>query len=49
MNMLQLGPEFGIGDMILDDFGLLSKGLAPIRMQAAQPETVSRFSSKPVG
>ncbi|MDK2857105.1 MAG: hypothetical protein PWQ29_295 [Verrucomicrobiota bacterium] len=38
---------FAIGDMVLDDFKLLMRGLAPVRMQAAQPETVMRFSSKP--
>ncbi len=38
-----------IGDMILDDFGLMMRGLSPVRMQAAQPELIARFSSKPVG
>jgi len=37
-----------IGDMIVDDFELIMRNLAPVRMQAAQPEIVSRLASKPV-
>jgi len=39
---------YAIGDMVLDDFRLILRGLSPVRMQAAQPEIVTRLSSKPV-
>ncbi len=37
-----------IGEMLVDDFELIMKNLAPVRMQPAQPEIVSRLASKPV-
>lgn len=37
-----------IGDMLVDDFELIMRNLSPVRMQPAQPEIVSRLSSKPV-
>ncbi len=39
---------FEIGNMVLDDFSSIIKNLAPVRMQAAQIEIVSRLASKPV-
>lgn len=39
---------FMIGEMVSDDFSLIMRGLAPVRMQAAQIELVSRLQSKPV-
>ena len=38
---------FRIGDMAIDDLSLILAGLPPLRMQAAQRETVARFRSKP--
>ena len=38
-----------IGRMVLDDLGLILKGLPPVRMQKAQWETVKSFASKPAG
>jgi phosphoglycerate dehydrogenase-like enzyme len=38
---------FRIGDMAIDDLSLILAGLPPVRMQAAQRETVARFRSKP--
>ena len=38
---------FRIGDMTIDDLALILAGLPPVRMQAAQRETVARFRSKP--
>ena len=38
---------FRIGEMTIDDLSLILEGLPPIRMQAAQRETVARFHSKP--
>lgn len=38
-----------IGDMVNDDLELLVAGLAPVRLQAAAPELVSRYRNKPVG
>ena len=38
---------FRIGDMAIDDLALILAGLPPVRMQAAQRETVARFRSKP--
>lgn len=38
-----------IGRMVLDDLGLIMRGLPPMRMQKAQWETVRRFASKPAG
>ncbi|MFA5468037.1 MAG: hydroxyacid dehydrogenase [Sphaerochaetaceae bacterium] len=40
---------FRIGELVLDDFTLIMRNLAPVRMQAAQIELVSRLESKPVG
>jgi phosphoglycerate dehydrogenase-like enzyme len=37
-----------IGEMLVDDLELIMKNLAPVRMQAAQPEIVQRLASKPV-
>jgi phosphoglycerate dehydrogenase-like enzyme len=37
-----------IGNMVVSDLELLLRGLPPISCKAAQPETVSRFRSKPV-
>jgi phosphoglycerate dehydrogenase-like enzyme len=37
---------FRIGDMTIDDLALILAGLPPVRMQAAQRETVARFRSK---
>ena len=37
-----------IGRMVLNDVELLLRGLPPISCKIAQPETVSRFRSKPV-
>ncbi len=39
---------YEIGNMVIDDFTSIMNNLAPVRMQAAQPETVSRLVSKPV-
>ncbi len=36
-----------IGDMVLDDLTLLARGLPPVRMQAALPELVGRYRSRP--
>ncbi|MDA3958081.1 NAD(P)-dependent oxidoreductase [Oceanispirochaeta sp.] len=38
-----------IGRMVLDDLGLILRGLPPLRMQKAQWETVKSFASKPAG
>ena len=38
---------YRIGDMAIDDLSLILAGLPPVRMQAAQRETVARFRSKP--
>jgi phosphoglycerate dehydrogenase-like enzyme len=38
---------FRIGDITIDDLSLILAGLPPVRMQAAQRETVARFRSKP--
>jgi phosphoglycerate dehydrogenase-like enzyme len=37
-----------IGEMVVDDLELLVRGLAPVRMQAAAPELVSRYRNRPV-
>ena len=37
-----------IGEMLVDDFELIMQDLSPVRMQAAQPEIISRLASKPV-
>lgn len=37
-----------IGEMLVDDLELIMRNLAPVRMQAAQPEIVQRLASKPV-
>jgi hypothetical protein len=37
-----------IGRMVLSDVELLLRELPPISCKIAQPETVSRFRSKPV-
>ena len=38
-----------IGEMVVDDLELLSRGLAPIRMQQAAPELVGRYRNRPAG
>jgi phosphoglycerate dehydrogenase-like enzyme len=38
----------GIGEMVLDDLGLMARGLPPVRNQAAVRELVTRYRSKPV-
>jgi phosphoglycerate dehydrogenase-like enzyme len=37
----------GIGEMVVDDLGLILRGLPPQRLQAARPETVSRWRNPP--
>jgi phosphoglycerate dehydrogenase-like enzyme len=37
-----------IGDMVVDDLELLANGLAPVRLQAAAPELVTRYRNRPV-
>lgn len=37
-----------IGDMVVDDLGLMARGLPPVRLQAAAPELVGRYRNKPV-
>jgi phosphoglycerate dehydrogenase-like enzyme len=37
-----------IGEMVLDDLDLLTRGLPPVRNQAAARELVTRYRSKPV-
>jgi phosphoglycerate dehydrogenase-like enzyme len=37
-----------IGDMVNDDLELMAAGLAPVRLQSAAPELVSRYRNKPV-
>jgi len=39
---------FAIGDMVIDDLGLISRGLPPARMQSAARELVGRYRSMPV-
>jgi phosphoglycerate dehydrogenase-like enzyme len=39
---------YEIGEMVTDDFNSIVRNLSPVRMQAAQPEIVSRLVSKPV-
>jgi len=36
-----------IGAMVVDDLELVLRGLPPVRLQSAQPETVGRLRSKP--
>lgn len=36
-----------IGTMVIDDLGLVLRGLPPVRLQSAQPETVGLLRSKP--
>ena len=36
-----------IGEMLVDDLGLILRGLPPQRLQAARPETVGRWRSPP--
>ena len=36
-----------IGEMVVDDLGLILQGLPPQRLQAARPETVSRWRNPP--
>jgi len=38
---------YRIGDMVIDDLGLILQGLPPLRMQAARRETAARYKSKP--
>lgn len=37
-----------IGEMVLDDLALIERGLAPIRLQQADPELVWRYRNRPV-
>ncbi len=37
-----------MGEMIVDDLELILKGLPPVRLQRAEPQTVARFRSMPV-
>jgi phosphoglycerate dehydrogenase-like enzyme len=37
-----------IGRMVVDDLHLISRGLPPVRMQAAAPELVTRYRNRPV-
>jgi phosphoglycerate dehydrogenase-like enzyme len=37
-----------IGRMVVDDLQLISRGLPPVRMQAAAPELVTRYRNRPV-
>jgi phosphoglycerate dehydrogenase-like enzyme len=37
-----------IGEMVLDDLGLIEQGLPPVRNQMARRELVTRYRSKPV-
>ena len=39
---------YEIGRMVVADVELLARGLPPLSCRVAQPETVSRFRSKPV-
>ena len=39
--------SLAIGEMVLDDLGLILQGLPPVRLQAARRETVSRMRSPP--
>ena len=36
-----------VGAMVVDDLGLVLRGLPPVRLQSAQPETVALLRSKP--
>jgi phosphoglycerate dehydrogenase-like enzyme len=38
-----------VGDMVVDDLEWILRGLPPQRLMRAQPETVARFRSRPVG
>ncbi len=38
-----------VGEMVVDDLEWILRGLPPQRLTRAQPETVARFRSKPVG
>lgn len=38
-----------IGEMVVDDLKLISRGLPPVRMQSAAPELVGRYRNRPVG
>ena len=38
-----------VGEMVVDDLEWVLRGLPPQRMTRAQPETVARFRSRPVG
>jgi phosphoglycerate dehydrogenase-like enzyme len=46
-NMPEIWPV--VGEMVVDDLDWILRGLPPQRMSRAQPETVGRFRSKPVG
>jgi phosphoglycerate dehydrogenase-like enzyme len=37
-----------MGDMVLEDMGLLDRGLPPVRCKRAERETVERLRSRPV-
>jgi phosphoglycerate dehydrogenase-like enzyme len=39
---------YKIGEMILDDLGLIIKGFPPVMMQHAKPETIKKLCSRPV-
>ena len=38
-----------IGDMVVDDLGLIARGLPPVRMQVGAPELVTRYRNQPAG
>lgn len=40
---------YSIGEMVMDDLGLIAAGLPPARLQVAAPELVGRYRNKPVG
>lgn len=40
---------YQIGEMVVDDLKLISRGLPPVRMQSAAPELVGRYRNRPVG
>ncbi len=39
---------YKIGEMIIDDLTLIMRGLPPMRMQQARPETIKKLCSRPV-
>jgi hypothetical protein len=40
-------PWLRIGEMVVDDLGLILRGLPAQRLQAARPETVGRWRNPP--